>query len=209
MGYIRKALLLIFAAVLIFAPINVFATDTFLYSTDYFSGDDTHANNLKAYCTSAGHSSFTASRPTMVYGINSNLLYSTTLFISTHGRSQGSALKLYSTAWYTAADLSTVGAEFVFYSACYGAKTDTWTGVNLCSKTITNGASAAVGYADLVDLFFSRFYEDHFYQNAMTYGNNIYTSYINAKADLAQAYGTTNTVYTSVQFFGNGGLVIQ
>ena len=194
-------------------PVYASGTNMVLYSNDYFTGDSSHANNIAYYFASNSHSVNVSSRPTIIYGMNANLQYAGTVFISTHGMSQGSTLVLDNTVFFTEADLiSSVGAEFIFYSACYSAKTNTVTGNNLCSKSITNGASpgasAVIGYSNTVNVAKSRFYEIKFYERALSYSENVYTAYVKAKALFAAQYNTTDNVYTSVSMFGNGGLCI-
>ena len=189
--------------------VSAIASDVIFYSNDYFTNDSSHANNIAYYFATNGHSVNVASRPLIPYAMNTNLQYRSTLYISTHGTAQGSTLKLDSNTYFNETNLTTqIGCDFIFYSACYSAQNNTATGNNLCSKSISNGASTVLGYSDSVLVSKSRFFETKFYERALSYNDIVYTSYITAKALFAAQYGTTDTVYTSVSMFGNGGLYL-
>ena len=103
----------------------------------------------------------------------------------------------------------TITSEFVFYSACYSAKTNTSLNLNLCSQTVSNGATAVIGYTDSVGVNASRCLELNFYDLAISDVSAayipVYWALSQAKTVAASVYGTSDSAVTSSVMYGNGG----
>ena len=200
-------------AICIFCGNIVYASATVnrvLYSDDYFGGDYAFALQLKNSLSATGRSSSVGARPTSSYGINTNLTNSRTLYISTHGKSTGSELVLDTSSSYCPSDIPVISDDlFVFYSACYSAKTSGTLG-NLCSTTVAQGVDACIGYSGSVSINSSRCFEAYFYDRAMNYNDTIYYSYYKAKIYTNGIYGSdTGNAGNLACFYGNGSINIR
>ncbi len=205
---LKKMFILAIFCILISMPVFAYAANvkaSFIYSDDYFLNDEEHSKMLQSYFTTKGYSTNLETRPTIVYGLNQHLIHYKAVFLSSHGLQEGSKVVLKNGVYYGPDDITTdVGAEFVFVSACYSAKTNIHSNKNLCSTLIANGAKAAIGYEDTVYVSSSRYYENIFYQKFIGLGGNAAWAYVQAQTQTRDEYGSSDTVVTSVKFFGNG-----
>lgn len=152
------------------------------------------------------------SRPTPVYGINQHLINTKAVFLSTHGAGDGSKILLRrnesdesKNVYFQPDDVTNnVGAEFVFISACYSAKTNEVSKKNLCSTLVSNGAKAVIGYGEMVLVSSSRYYETVFYQKFISSKSSVASAFVYASVQTQAKYGSTDSVVTSVKLFGNG-----
>ena len=93
--------------------------------------------------------------------------------------------------------------KFAYISVCYGAKSNTVTGKNLCSTLISNGYKAAVGYNTSVKVSESRVYEETFYKY-LARGKTVHEARVATENELGGEY---SDIISSAQYFGNLGLI--
>ena len=81
--------------------------------------------------------------------------------------------------------------------------------LNLCSTTVTNGATAVVGYVNSVDNSEANTLEISFYNYSISPSPSVYIpgswSLAQAKSYTNSVHGQGNSASTGVQMFGNGG----
>lgn len=184
-------------------------TAILLNNDTVFSGDLEHTEGLRSVLSAKGFYTMNKELPQAVYGFNSNLTNSYTLFSSSHGVEGGGILVLANNNLYTANDIpSSAGLqEFTYLSACYSLKTSDVYG-NLGTALLNAGVEVVVGYTDSVRVTESRYFEEQFYLEAVTNGRNIVTALSLAKSRTTSAYGS-NTTSNSSTMLGNGSYVIQ
>ncbi|MCM1307450.1 MAG: hypothetical protein NC223_02500 [Butyrivibrio sp.] len=68
--------------------------NSFIYSSDYFSGDYRGVDNIAQYFRNVGMSAEMIERPKVIYGAQQYFKYSESIYISTHGTSDGGELVL-------------------------------------------------------------------------------------------------------------------
>ena len=194
-------------------PLKCMATvsDAVNYSSDFFNSDYGRALVIQNALNNMGRSVSISSRPTVAYGVSYQLSICPSYYISSHGHSNGSQVTLVSgTTYYTPANVpSSVTAEFVYYSACYSSKTNTVSNQNLCTTTVSNGATCVVGYSGEVHYYASDCLERSFYGYCVSPSPSVYIpvswAMAQAKTYTNSVCGATNTATTYVQMYGNGG----
>lgn len=209
----KRLLFLLFSFIFLFQTINVKATignvSIFVYSDDYFSGDKAFVNKLSLFFRASGHSILLENRPKAVYGMQQYLKNSESIYISCHGIEEGSVMILdivnsSNMTYFRSFDVpGGMDCKFAYISVCYGAKSNTVTGKNLCSTLISNGYKAAVGYNTSVKVSESRIYEETFYKY-LARGKSVYEARLATEEELGDKY---SKIISSAQYFGNLGLI--
>lgn len=189
--------------------VNVNATignvDTFIYSDDFFPGDMNYVNTvLRSNCILSGKSAISSSRPTNVYALKSNFINSDCIYISTHGKSEGSELVLTQgnpSVSFKATDVPTnMSGNFAFLSACYSAKNDA-SGKNICAEIANNGYAVSVGFTTAIAVSHVRTFEQKMYQKL--YEGQVYgAAFYYAKQSCENLYGVNANISTSARIYG-------
>lgn len=211
--YFKRILLILLLFIFILQTTSVGATmgnkGVFLYSGDYFSDDRIFVDKLSMYFRLSGHSTLTENRPKVIYGMQQHMKNSESLYISCHGRHEGSVMVLDTgsssvSAVFGAADVPIgMDCKLVYLSVCYGSKSNISTGKNLCGTFINNGYKAAVGYDKSVSVENSRIYEEAFYRY-LSRGESIYGAKMATEKELGDS---CKEIIDSADYFGNLGLV--
>ena len=197
----------------VYFPANCFATysDSIIHSSDWFYNDYPKAVAIQASYNSMGRNAVITARPSVVYGLVYQLSICPSLYICSHGTSYGSQIILGDgSVVFNVSDVPTsMGSDFVYYGACKSALTNTNTNLNLCSTTVTNGATAVVGYVNSVDNSEANTLEISFYNYSISPSPSVYIpvswSLAQAKSYTNSVHGQGNSASTGVQMFGNGG----
>lgn len=212
----NKMLIIVVIAVLLIPAVRADATmgniNSFIYSSDYFSGDYRGVNDIAQYFRNAGISAVMTERPNIIYGMQQYFKNSESVYISTHGTEDGGELVLDNSnaskqILFKSSDVpQSMDCKLAYLSACYSAKTNINTHKNLCSTLISNGYKAAVGYTESVSNAMAKDFERKFY-SYLSKGENIYNSLNNAKKYMAETYSwTCEKFLSSIQPFGNQGM---
>lgn len=214
----NKILIFIMSFILLLPVIRVDATigniNTFIYSNDYFYGDYEGVNNIAQCFRSKGISAEMTERPKIIYGVQQYFRYSESIYISTHGLSEGGVLVLddSNASKQVLFDYSNVPTnmecKLAYLSACYSAKTNTSTRKNLCSTLISNGYQAAIGYTDQVSNTVSKEFEREFYSH-LSKGESVYSSLNSAKNYISKNNLLGKAFVDLVQAFGNQALTLE
>lgn len=179
------------------------------HSNDYFTNDLQYVNSIQSYFDTYGMFTSVAIRPNVIYGWNYVIGISTYFFVSTHGSSDGSNLKISDTGRYKSENVSTNHCRIAFLSACYSAKTNTTSGNNLCQTFVNNGAEAAIGYNALVTTSHTRVFETQFYYNYVSNEYSLATSKANALVYVNNMFGSSCNLSSATKTFGDTTICID
>lgn len=204
--------ILVIAWLIILQSTKVSATlgniESLVYSDDEFDDDKSFATSLKSTFATGGLKASLWTRPASEYGINSIMSNSDCTYISAQGSSDGSVIELKKNSVYYRPDnvVKGMNGNLVFLSVCYGAKTDSSSGANLCSTIVNRGYRAAIGYKAEVGVEECRAFEKEFFYNWVVEKKYLLPAFTTARDYVSSRYGSSNAVVTSAAYFGNGAL---
>lgn len=195
---------LFFARAVVPVRATIGNVSTFIYSNDYFSYDSSTARTLANKFEWQDKSTRLTARPDSVYALQQELKNSESLYISTHGQPSGSTLYLVEgSRYFKAADVpKKMSCKLAYINACYGAKTNVYTGENLCKQLVNNGYEVAVGFTEAVEVGEGNDFAESFYAKLVV-EKSTYQEAFDKAVEMTERWHEGSTASSSARIYGN------